>query len=476
MIVTLNIPKHIYNTAQKILILFGIGISACLPLKAWGNKTDTHEYQFKNGLRLIVKEDHRAPTVAHMVWYRAGSMDEVNGKTGVAHVLEHMMFKGTKKVKSGDFSRMVAAVGGRENAFTAKDFTGYFQQIEKSKLADVVRLEADRMANLQFSDDEFLKEIQVVMEERRLRTDDNPNSLLRELMMATAFMSSPYRHPIIGWMNDLQNMKPNDARQWYLDWYAPNNAIVVVVGDVKPLEVKALVEKYYSPIAAKKLPERKPQIEPEQKGEKRANLKAPADSPQIMMAWKVPKLDPKKMDETDPYALAVLSAVLSGHDNSRLNRELVRNKRLANNASASYDLISRGPELFVIGGTTAKGQSVSDLEKGIWQTIQEIGVNGITEAELKRIKTQLLASQIYKRDSIFAQAMEIGSAEIAHVSWKNLDRIIERIQQIQSDQVKAVAKQYFIADTLTVVTLDPQARTVTANPKPPLPFPNSLRH
>ena len=476
MIVTLNTPKHICNIAKKILILLSIGISACLPLKAWGNKIDTHEYQFKNGLRLIVKEDHRAPTVAHMVWYRAGSMDEVNGKTGVAHVLEHMMFKGTKKVKSGDFSRMVAAVGGRENAFTAKDFTGYFQQIEKSKLADVMRLEADRMANLQFSDDEFLKEIQVVMEERRLRTDDNPNSLLRELMMATAFTSSSYRHPIIGWMNDLQNMKPNDARQWYLDWYAPNNAIVVVVGDVKPLEIKALVEKYYGPIAAKKLPERKPQIEPEQKGVKRANLKAPADSPQIMMAWKVPKLDPKKMDETDPYALAVLSAALSGHDNSRLNRELVRNKRLANNASASYDPISRGPELFAIGATTAKGQSVSDLEKGIWQTIQEIAVNGITEAELKRIKTQLLASQIYKRDSIFAQAMEIGSAEIAHVSWKNLDQIIERIQQIQSEQVKAVAKQYFIVDTLTVVTLDPQARTVIANPKPPLPFPNSLRH
>ena len=476
MIATLNNPMHIYRAAQKILILLGIGISACLPLKAWANKTDTHEYQFKNGLRLIVKEDHRAPTVAHMVWYRAGSMDEVNGKTGVAHVLEHMMFKGTKKVKSGDFSRMVAAVGGRENAFTARDFTGYFQQIEKSKLADVMRLEADRMANLKFSDAEFLKEIQVVMEERRLRTDDNPNGLMQELMMATAFTSSPYRHPIIGWMNDLQNMKPKDARQWYQDWYAPNNAIVVVVGDVKPLEVKALVEKYYGPISVKQLPERKPQIEPEQKGEKRANLKAPADSPQIMMAWKVPRLDPKKIDDTDSYALAVLSAALSGHDNARLNRELVRNRRLANNAAAGYDLISRGPELFVISATVAKGQSVPDLEKGILQILQEIAVNGITEAELKRIKTQLLASQIYKRDSIFAQAMEIGSAEIAHVSWKDLDRIIERIQQIQSEQIKAVVKQYFIGDSLTVVTLDPQARTASANPKPFPAFPNSLRH
>ena len=237
---------------------------------AFSAQTDTHEYQLKNGLRLIVREDHRAPTVVHMVWYRAGSMDEVNGKTGVAHVLEHMMFKGTKKVKSGEFSRMVAAVGGRENAFTARDFTGYFQQIEKSKLEEVMRLEADRMANVQFSDEEFGRELQVVMEERRLRTEDNPTSLMRELLMATAFISSPYRHPIIGWMSDLQNMKPADARQWYRNWYAPNNAVVVVAGDVNPLAVKALVEKYYGPIQAKKLPERKPQVEPEQKGEKRA--------------------------------------------------------------------------------------------------------------------------------------------------------------------------------------------------------------
>ncbi|NCX15416.1 MAG: insulinase family protein, partial [Burkholderiaceae bacterium] len=229
---------------------------------AFSAQTDTHEYQLKNGLRLIVREDHRAPTVVHMVWYRAGSMDEVNGKTGVAHVLEHMMFKGTKKVKSGEFSRMVAAVGGRENAFTARDFTGYFQQIEKSKLEEVMRLEADRMANVQFSDEEFGRELQVVMEERRLRTEDNPTSLMRELLMATAFISSPYRHPIIGWMSDLQNMKPADARQWYRDWYAPNNAVVVVAGDVNPLAVKALVEKYYGPIQAKKLPERKPQVEP----------------------------------------------------------------------------------------------------------------------------------------------------------------------------------------------------------------------
>lgn len=459
--------------APFTLAVFSLCLALLQSTGVWANKADTHEYELKNGLRLIVREDHRAPTVVHMVWYRAGSMDEVNGKTGVAHVLEHMMFKGTKKVKSGDFSRMVAAVGGRENAFTARDFTGYFQQIEKSKLADVMRLEADRMANLKFSDEEFKKEIKVVMEERRLRTEDNPSGLMQELMMATAFISSPYRHPIIGWMDDLQTMKANDARQWYRDWYAPNNATVVVAGDVKPLEVKALVEKYYGPIQAKQPPERKLQVEPLQAGEKRASLKAPADSPQIMMAWKVPKLDPQKMDDIDPYALIVLSAALSGHDNSRLNRELVRNQRLANNAGASYDLISRGPELFVISATAAKGQTVTNLEKGILQSIQEIADKGITEAELKRIKAQLLASQIYKRDSIFAQAMEIGNAEIAYISWKELDRIIERIQLIQSEQIKDSVKRYFMNDGLTVINLEPQPRTVLAKPKSSL---EGLRH
>ncbi|MEN9944373.1 MAG: hypothetical protein RLY18_331 [Pseudomonadota bacterium] len=472
MIAKLQFSNPILRAIKPALIAL---TAICLPVSGntFATQSDTHEYRFKNGLRLIVRQDHRAPTVAHMVWYRAGSMDEVNGKTGVAHVLEHMMFKGTKTVKSGEFSKMVAAVGGRENAFTARDFTGYFQQIEKSKLAEVMRLEADRMANLQFSDEEFGRELQVVMEERRLRTEDNPSSLMRELLMATAFMSSPYRHPIIGWMNDLENMQPADARQWYRDWYAPNNAVVVVAGDVNPLAVKALVEKYYGPIPAKKLPERKPQVEPEQKGEKRAVLKAPAESPQIMMGWKAPKLDPKKMDEVDPYALLVLSAVLSGHDNSRLNRELVRNQRLANSAVASYELISRGPELFVIAATAAKGQTVQDLERGIMKTLGDIANQGVTELELKRIKAQLLASQIYKRDSIFAQAMEIGSSEMADVSWRDLDRMIERIQLIQSDQIQRAINTYFVSDGLTIVTLDPQPRSMLAKPRG---MSGSLRH
>ncbi|MBU3540321.1 pitrilysin family protein [Polynucleobacter sp. UB-Tiil-W10] len=419
---------------------------------------DTHEYQLSNGLKLIVREDHRAPTVAHMVWYRAGSMDEVNGKTGVAHVLEHMMFKGTDKVKAGEFSRLVAAVGGRENAFTSRDYTAYFQQIEKSKLEDVIKLEADRMSNLNFDDAEFLKEIQVIIEERRLRTEDNPSSLLNESLMATAYMSSPYRHPVIGWMNDLQNMKASDARDWYRSWYAPNNATVVITGDVDAKIVLGLVEKYYGVASAHELPVRKPQIEPPQKGIKQTQVKAPADSAQLSMAWKVPRLEPGKLDEPEPYALELLTAVLDGYDNARLNRVLVKQEKVVNDVGVGYDMISRGPELFLIGTTMAKGKTVAQAQASIRKALDELKQKGILESELKRIKVRILSEQIYKRDSIFGQAMEIGSTDMAGFSWKDIDYMLEKMQTITPEQVQAVAKKYLVDDGLTIAVLDPQAR------------------
>lgn len=429
---------------------------------AWAAPTDTHEYKLSNGLKLIVRVDHRAPTVAHMVWYRAGSMDEMNGRTGVAHVLEHMMFKGTDKVKSGEFSRLVAAVGGRENAFTSRDYTAYFQQIEKSKLNDVMKLEADRMSNLNFDDAEFAKEIQVVMEERRLRTEDNPSSLLNESLMATAFMSSPYRHPIVGWMNDLENMKAADARNWYRSWYAPNNATVVITGDVDPKKVLQLVEKYYGVIDAHELPVRKPQLEPTQKGVKRVEVKAPADSAQLVMAWKAPRLHPGAIDNEEPYALELLAAVLGGYDNARLQRILVKQERLLNDVGVSYDQISRGPALFLIGGSVAKGKTIAQAEAGIRKMIREIAQKGILESELKRIKVRLLSNQIYKRDSIFGQAMEIGSMEMAGFSWRDIDLILEKMQTITPSQVQAAAKKYLVDEGLTIAVLDPQTRKTLA--------------
>jgi len=438
---------------------------ACAPLSwaAGADSADTHEYRLSNGLKLIVREDHRAPTVAHMVWYRAGSMDEVNGKTGVAHVLEHMMFKGTEKVKTGEFSRLVAAVGGRENAFTSRDYTAYFQQVEKSKLDTVIQLEADRMSNLNFDDAEFLKEIQVVMEERRLRTEDNPSSLLNEAFMATAYMSSPYRHPVVGWMNDLQNMKAADARDWYRNWYAPNNATVVISGDVDPKQVLQTVEKYYGAVDAHELPVRKPQIEPPQKGIKQIQVKAPADNAQLTMGWKVPKLEPGKLDDVEPYALELLTGVLDGYDNARLNRTLVKQEKVVNDVGVGYDMISRGPELFLISTTMAKGKTVAQAQASIRKALEELKQKGILESELKRIKVRILSDQIYKRDSIFGQAMEIGSTEMAGFSWKDIDYMLQKMQTITPEQVQSVAKKYLIDEGLTIATLDPQARQSDAS-------------
>ena len=444
--------------SNLLRISFLFLLFAQLSWAASSNSADTHEFMLNNGLKLIVREDHRAPTVAHMVWYRAGSMDEVNGKTGVAHVLEHMMFKGTHKVKAGEFSKLVAAVGGRENAFTSRDYTAYFQQVEKSKLDEVIRLEADRMSNLNFDDAEFLKEIQVVMEERRLRTEDNPSSLLNESLMATAYMSSPYRHPVIGWMNDLQNMKPADARDWYRSWYSPNNATVVISGDVDPKQILKAVERYYGAITAHELPVRKPQIEPIQKGVKQVQVKAPADSAQLAMAWKVPRLEPGKLDDPEPYALELLTAVLDGYDNARLNRTLVKQEKVVNDVGVGYDMISRGPELFLISVSIAKGQTVTKAQTSIRKALDELKQKGILESELKRIKVRILSDQIYKRDSIFGQAMEIGTTEMAGFSWRDIDYMLEKMQTITPEQVQAVAKKYLIDEGLTIGVLDPQAR------------------
>lgn len=434
---------------------------------------DTHEYLLKNGLRVIIKEDHRAPTVAHMVWYKAGSIDEVNGKTGVAHVLEHMMFKGTKNLKPGEFSKKVAEVGGRDNAFTSKDYTAYFQQIEKSQLSKMMALEAERMENLRISPEEFAKEIQVVMEERRLRTDDNSQALVNEQLMAAAYVNSPYRNPIVGWMDDLKSLTYQDALDWYQNWYAPNNAVLIVVGDVVPEEVLALAKKHYENIPSKKIQERKPQNEIQQIGFKKINIKVPAENADIHMAWKVPKLEPKDLEYMEPYALSVLSAILDGHSNSRLNRKLVRDQRIANSVSSSYDLNGRGPQLFSISATPTKSTGIDALEKNIRKILIEVKENGVTDVELNRVKSQLLSSQIYKRDSIFAQAMEIGMSEMEGFSWRDLDKIIANVQRVSSKDIQSVIQKYLIDDQLTIAILDPQPLSAHAPKQPGI---SGMRH
>lgn len=426
---------------------------------------DTHEFKLDNGMRVIVQEDHRAPVVVSQVWYRAGSVDEVNGKTGVAHVLEHMMFKGTKAVPPGQFSRLIAAAGGRENAFTGTDYTAYYQQLEKSQLPLAIKLEADRMANLQLTKEEFSKEIKVVMEERRWRTDDKPQGMLNEQFNAVAYQAHPYGRPIVGWMNDLENMTVEDAREWYQTWYTPSNAILVVVGDVDPQGVLKLAKQHFGAIKPHALPARKPQLEPQQIGERRTVVKVPAELPYVRLGFHVPVLQDADKD-WEPYALEILAGVLDGNASARLNQNLVRQQQLAVDVGAGYDLIQRGQVgLFELEGTPSEGKTVAELEAALLNEVERIKQEGVTDEELQRVKAQVIAADVYQRDSVFYQAMQIGRLETTGFSWRMLKSYPAKLKAVTPQQVQDVARKYLVRDSMTVATLDPQPIDPNAKPK-----------
>ncbi len=432
------------------------GVLASLCFSSLAMSAEVQEFKLDNGLKIVVQEDHRAPVVVSQVWYRAGALDEVNGKTGVAHVLEHMMFKGTKAVPAGKFSRLIAAAGGKENAFTAQDQTTYFQQLEKSNLPLSMKLEADRMANLNLTDEEFAKEIKVVMEERRWRTEDKPQSKVNEQFNSTIYHVHPYGRPVVGWMNDLENMTAADAREWYKTWYAPNNATLVVVGDVNAQDVLKLAKQYFGPLKSQALPSRKPQVEPEQKGERRVVVKAQAKLPYVLMGFHVPSLQDAEKD-VEPYALEILAGVLNGNASARLNQNLVRQSQIAVDVDAAYDMVQRGRQsIFVLDATPSEGKSVAELEAAILNEIEKIKTGGVTEEELQRVKAQVIAADVYQRDSMFYQAMQIGNLETAGFSWRILKGYPAKLQAVTAEQVQAVAKKYFNKDNLTVATLDPQ--------------------
>ena len=419
------------------------------------------QFTLSNGLTVIVKPDRRAPTAAHMLWVRVGSIDEVDGTSGVAHVLEHMLFKGTATTQPGEFSRRVAALGGRDNAFTSRDATGYHQQIPSNKLEDVMRLEADRFANNQWVDDEFKREIEVVKEERRSRTEESPRALMFEAATALTFTASPYRRPIVGWMSDLDAMTPKDARDFYQRWYVPGNAAVVVAGDVDVAEVKRLAEKYYGPIAARPVPSRKPRDEPVQSGTRRMDFKGVASQAYVSLSFKVPKLQAEDFANEkagrDPLALTVLAAVLDGYSGARLARALEQgDTRVADSSDAYNGLMGRGPQLFVLAGVPAPGKTPEQVATGLRQQIALVAQSGVSEAELARVKVQWVASETYKLDSVFSQARELGSNWVNGLPLDADARLIAKLRSITSDEVKAVAAKYFGDDELTVATLVPQ--------------------
>jgi len=433
-------------------ITLACGLLMASPAVVFANVS---EYQLDNGLKLIVKPDHRAPVAVTQVWYKVGSSYEYNGITGISHQLEHMMFKGTENLGPNEFSRIIAANGGRENAFTGRDYTAYFQTMEADRVEVSFRLEAERMRKLVIDEAELLKEREVVAEERRMRTEDNPTALTREVFNATAFVNSPYHHPIVGWMSDINHYEAEDLRAWYQKWYAPNNATIVVVGDVEPEAVYKLALKYFGDLKPEVTAVVKPQVEVPQLGMRQIQVQAPAELPYLMMGWKVPVVKTAEVD-WEPYALEMLAGILDGGASARFSRDLVRGQEIATNIGAGYGLFSRLDDVFMVAGTPAKAHSIADLQQAVMQQITNLKSSLVSEQELERIKTQVVANAVYERDSVFYQAMQIGMLETVGLDWKLSDDYVKNIQAVTAEQVQAVAQKYFIDKTLTVAELIPE--------------------
>ena len=440
-----------------LLAVAALLLAACSPVE---------EVTLDNGLKVVVRADHRAPVVVSQIWYKVGASDEPDGLTGISHVLEHMMFKGTTKHPAGEFSRIIAENGGRENAFTGTDYTAYFQQLEKSRLPIAFELEADRMRNLVLDPKEFAKERKVVMEERRLRTDDQPEARAYERFMATAYTTHSYKNPIIGWMADLEKLTADDLVAWYRRWYVPNNATLVVVGDVDPDAVIALAREHFGPIPAGKVDGTAIPAEPPQTETRRSTISAPAQVPTLYMGFHAPAFGPH--DDWESYALAVLNGVLDGGDSARFARELVREQRVAASAGVGYSPTARHPVLFLINATPSAGRSVGELEQAILAQIERVQNEPVAPAELERVKAQVAAGNVYGRDSVFYQAMQMGMLETVGLDWRLLDRYVERVRAVTAEQVQAVARKYLVKSNMTVTVLEPQPGAVPARPAAPL--------
>ncbi len=427
----------------------------CLPFFVHAAGSPVYEKKLENGLKILVKPDHRSPVVVSQVWYKVGSSYEPGGITGISHMLEHMMFKGTEKYPAGEFSRIIAENGGRENAFTGRDYTAYFQTLEKSKLEVSFKLEADRMRNLKLSDEELQKEREVVTEERRMRTDDKPRSKTHEYFMSMAFSNNPYKNPVIGWPSDIAHYQIDDLKDWYQMWYAPNNATLVVVGDVKPEAVFTLAEQYFAPLKPSIIKPVKPQTEIEQMGVRKMTVKLPAKLPYIMMGYKVPVLNTVN-DEWEAYALEVLAGILDGGSSARLSTQLVRGQQIAVSAGAGYDLYARMSSLFMLEATPAAGKTVYDLEYALKEQVYQLQREKVSAEELQRVKAQVLANAVYERDSNFYQAMQLGMTETVGLGWQKVDEYVEKINQISAEQVRQVARKYLQEDRLSIAYLAPQ--------------------
>ncbi|MDX1710921.1 MAG: pitrilysin family protein [Rhodovibrionaceae bacterium] len=414
-----------------------ISVAAALPARAGVFNPET--FTLDNGLQVVVVTNRTAPVVTHMVWYRVGAADEPLGKSGIAHFLEHLMFKGTEKLAPGEFSEIIARNGGRENAFTSQDYTGYYQTIARDRLELVMKHEADRMANLVLTDEVTLPELDVVLEERRSRVDNQPAARLSEMTQAATFLHHPYGIPVIGWQHEVSRLTTADALEFYETWYAPNNAILLVAGDVSAEEVRRLAETYYGPLEPAALPERKRVAEPEHQAPRRVVLEDPrVQQPQIGIRYLAPSY--VRGESQHAYALEVLSQILGGGTTSRLYRNLVIQQAIAAGAGSWYGPDSLDLATFGFYVIPRPGQDPEAVEAALRAEIETLLADGVTAEELEKAKNQLRAGAVYARDSLTAAPRILGRALTTGQSVEDVEAWPERIEAVSREDVEAAAR------------------------------------
>ncbi|WP_213878428.1 pitrilysin family protein [Pseudomonas sp. dw_358] len=433
-------------------------VTLCLPAGVFAAAPQaTHEFMLDNGLKVIVREDHRAPVVVSQIWYKVGSSYETPGQTGLSHALEHMMFKGSSKTGPGEASRILRDLGAQENAFTSDDYTAYYQVLARDRLPVALELEADRMATLQLPPEEFNREIEVIKEERRMRTDDKPSAKAYEVFKAMAYPASGYHTPTIGWMADLDRMQIDELRAWYKAWYVPNNATLVVVGDVTVDEVRQAAQQWFGPIPRRATPPARLPLELAAPGERRLTVHVRTQLPSLIFGFNVPGLATAK-DPRTAQALRLISALLDGGESARLPARLERGQELVSSVSANYDAFTRGDSLFTLTATpnAQKKKSLEAVETGLWTQLDELKDKPPSEQELERVRAQVIAGLVFERDSISQQAMAIGQLETVGLSWKLMDSDLDDLKSVTPDDIRNAARTYFTRDRLSVAHVLPE--------------------
>jgi zinc protease len=427
------------------------------------------EFKLANGLVLVVVPDRRAPVVTHMVYIRGGSADEPPGVSGIAHFLEHLMFKSTDKLANGEFSAIVSRLGGQHNAFTSYDYTAYFERISKDRLKDVMAMEADRMVNLRLGEKEVASERDVIIEERRMRTENVPSSLLGEQMSAALYLNHPYRIPIIGWMHEMSKLSREDALAYYKRFYAPNNAIVVVTGDVEPGEVKALAEATYGKLApnTKLGPRVRPQ-EPQQRAARRVELRDPrAGNASVRRYYLAPALTTAQPGEAEALYLLMKVAGLGG--TSRLYQKVVAEEKLASSAGGWYSGLALDSGSIGLYAVAAEGVPLDHVEAAVDRVVHDLRENGVTEAELERAKKQFIAEFVYESDSQEALARRYGGGLVIGLTIEQINGWPDAISKVTAAQVKDVAAKYLDIRRSVTGTLIPAPSGPENDPVPPIP-------